>query len=209
MAGISIESEIAKNARIANMMMSHLEKSDKDVFIPENYKIARESALDIINSVSDDMLTTFKYSKKFLSKMSDSDKKMYNNALSTLAMLNKPQVYKVAIQTPYEKQKEILKKAGIKYNRGLLSFISTNYRDLFAILSYSEIKEKTEQNEDNNFSELMADIYSEISKNKQEELKQLNELQKENVKRYGKQTFSAKQLSKNPEIAKVLKGITS
>lgn len=208
MAGLSIEQEIARNARIANMMMSHLEKSDKDVFIPENYKIARESALDIINSVSDDLLTTFKYNKSFLSKMSDSDKKMYNKALSMLAMLNKPQVYKVAIQKPFEKQKEILAKSGIKYNRGLLSFISTNYRDLFAILSYSEIKEKTE-NEDNNFSELMADIYSEISKNKQAELKQLNELQKENVKRYGKQIFSAKQLSKNPEIAKVLKGITS
>lgn len=207
MAGLSIEQEIAKNARIANMMLSHLEKSDKDVFIPENYRIARESALDIINSISDDMLTTFKYSKSFLSKMSDSDKKMYNKALSMIAMLNKPQVYKVAIQKPFEKQKEILAKAGIKYNRGLLSFISTNYRDLFAILSYSEIKEKTE-NEDN-FSELMADIYSEIGKNKQAELKQLNELQKENVKRYGKQTFSAKQLSKNPEIAKVLKGITS
>lgn len=203
-----IEQEIAKNARIANMMLSHLEKSDKETFIPDNYKVARERALDIINRISDDMLTTFKYSKKFLSKLSDSDKKMYNKALETLAMLNKPVIYQTQIQKPFETQKYALEKAGIKYERGLLSFISTHYRDLFAVLSYAEIKEKVEQQGQNpNFDALMQDIYTEIGRNKQEELKRLNEKQQANIKRYRGEIFTSKQLNNNPVIANILKGI--
>lgn len=205
---MAIEDEIAKNARIANMMLSHIEKSDMDVFIPNSYKDARSSALYIINKMSDDLLTTFKYSKKFLSKMSSSDKIKYNEALAKLAMMNRQDIYVPFILKPFKEQKQALERAGIKYERGLLSFISTHYRDLFAVLSYAEIKEKVEQQGQNpNFDALMQDIYTEIGRYKQEELKRLNEKQQANIKRYRGEIFTSKQLNNNPVIANILKGI--
>lgn len=205
---MAIEDEIAKNARIANMMLSHIEKSDMDVFIPNSYKDARSSALYIINKMSDDLLTTFKYSKKFLSKMSSSDKIKYNEALAKLAMMNRQDIYVPFILKPFKEQKQALERAGIKYERGLLSFISTHYRDLFAVLSYAEIKEKVEQQGQNpNFDALMQDIYTEIGRYKQEELKRLNEKQQANIKRYRGEIFTSKQLNNNPIIANILKGI--